>query len=95
MTPREELLAAIDIIDAFGMDHVSPAVENVIRRWLQLEADQHWHPGEVEAITGTGSISKWEQPWWTEEVLAVQPCIQMARLITGGYGPIYVEADQK
>lgn len=89
MTPRGELLAAVAEIDrliATGMPLDSVAYP-IIRDWLQLEADQHWHPGEGAALAGNGVFNKWEQPWWTEKMLTLQPCIQMARLINGTEGP--------
>lgn len=85
MTPREELLAAVaktlEIIDR------APAYINldwyrVIRDWLQLEADQHWHVAEPR----DAPINRWDLVYKPEWV-AMQPCIRMARLINGAEGP--------
>lgn len=87
MTPREELLAAVaEINRVIALETLDSVAYPVIRDWLQLEADQHWHPGEGAVLAGNGVFNKWEQPWWTEEMLMLQPCIQMARLINGTEG---------
>lgn len=87
MTPREELLAAVAKLDrhvafqatAPGYSKYAEPETRIIRAWLQLEADQHWHIPYVDSDQVT---NKWDlvyKPEW----IAMQPCIQMARLING------------
>lgn len=84
MTPREELLAAVNTIKTTGIPEIlDDEMEGIISDWLQLEADQHWHPGEADVLSGHGIFNKWEQAWWTEQMLLMQPCIRMARRING------------
>lgn len=82
MTPREELLAAIKILDVYlGVGETAPETL-IIRDWLQLEADQHWHVAEPR----DAPINKWDLVYKPEWV-SMQPCIRMAKLINGTEGP--------
>jgi hypothetical protein len=83
MTPREELLAAVNTIATVGIPEiVDDEMEGIISQWLQLEADQHWHTRDQDAEQ---LFNKWDlilKPEW----VSMQPCIQMARRINGTEG---------
>jgi hypothetical protein len=84
MTPREELLAAVNTIATVGIPEiVDDEMEGIISQWLQLEADQHWHIPYVDSDNVT---NKWDLVYKPEWV-SMQPCIQMARRINGTEGP--------
>jgi hypothetical protein len=79
VTPREELLAAVAALDdqLSQQGEYAPSETGIIRDWLRLEADQHWH-----METYGKPVNKWDLIW-QESWVSMQPCIQMARLING------------
>lgn len=85
MTPREELLAAVAKLDQHLNFFPADPQTRIIRDWLQLEADQHWHIPYVDYADAVNAVNKWDLVYKPEWV-AQQPCIQMARLINGTEG---------
>lgn len=81
MTPREELLAAVTVLNGHIAEQFAGPETRIIRDWLQLEADQHWHVTEPRDVP----VNKWDLVY-KEEWVSMQPCIQMARLINGTGG---------
>ena len=84
MTPQELLNKAADRQDVL-IDYMPRWADKrqhiIIRDWLRDEASRHVHLEGLDG--GYDEISVWDHVAMRPEIVAIQPCIRMARLILG------------